>query len=79
MKLGSHKNWVSSIANSPKSEYGLASGSYDATVKVWDIRSSIPLHTMSNDDAKVFAVDWKNQFIVSGGEDSKVHVFSTSQ
>ena len=42
----SHKEWVSAVQWSPRSPYHLASTSHDGTVKVWDIRSSIPLHTV---------------------------------
>ena len=42
----SHKAWVSSIKWSQSNAYQLASTSHDGTIKVWDIRSSNPLHTV---------------------------------
>jgi len=42
----SHKAWVSSVQWSPDNPYQLASTSHDGTVKVWDIRSPLPLHTV---------------------------------
>ena len=42
----SHKAWVSSVQWSQSNAYQLASTSHDGTVKVWDIRSSNPLHTV---------------------------------
>ena len=42
----SHKAWVSAVQWSPNNPYHLASTSHDGTVKVWDIRSSVPLHTV---------------------------------
>jgi ribosome biogenesis protein YTM1 len=42
----SHKAWVSSIQWSQVNAYQLASTSHDGTVKLWDIRSSNPLHTV---------------------------------
>merc|ERR1712151_1407594 len=42
----SHKAWVSSIKWSQFNAYQLSSTSHDGTVKVWDVRSSYPLHTV---------------------------------
>ncbi|KAJ3156789.1 hypothetical protein HDU86_003555 [Geranomyces michiganensis] len=82
LKLASHANWVSSVKWSPTSAFAFVSCSYDSTVKVWDIRSSTPLYTLSGGDAakdeKVFAVDWVGQYIFSGGEDAQLRSFSCS-
>ena len=45
--LRSHDEWVSSLAWAPDSERLLLSGAHDGTVKVWDIRSSVPLQTVT--------------------------------
>jgi ribosome biogenesis protein YTM1 len=42
----SHKAWVASVKWSPKDPYILSSASHDGTLKIWDIRSSLPLHTV---------------------------------
>mmetsp|Transcript_44815 Transcript_44815/g.50250 ORF Transcript_44815/g.50250 Transcript_44815/m.50250 type:complete len:553 (+) Transcript_44815:53-1711(+) len=42
----SHKAWVSSVQWSQSNAYQLSSTSHDGTIKVWDIRSSNPLHTV---------------------------------
>jgi ribosome biogenesis protein YTM1 len=42
----SHKAWVSSVQWSPHSPYHVTSTGHDGTVKLWDIRSSLPLHTV---------------------------------
>jgi ribosome biogenesis protein len=42
----SHKAWVSSVHWSQSNAYHLASTSHDGTIKLWDIRSSVPLHTI---------------------------------
>ena len=39
MTLRAHLNWVESVSASPVSEYSLASGSWDSTCKIWDLRS----------------------------------------
>ncbi|KAJ3052428.1 WD repeat-containing protein 12, partial [Rhizoclosmatium hyalinum] len=77
-KLTSHKNWVPSVSWSPTSSYTLASGSYDSSIKVWDIRSTTPLHTLSAVEdggaKKVLAVVWEEGSLFSGGEEGKVRV-----
>jgi WD40 repeat protein len=58
------------------------SGSYDGTVKLWDLRNEeTALSTMKHkdaaatDDYKVFAVEWNGaSHIISGGSDSHVSV-----
>jgi ribosome biogenesis protein YTM1 len=71
--LTSHLGWVPSVNFHPQNENLLASGSYDKTVKFWDIRSKIPLHTISAHSDKVLVVDWDQQErIISGGADNKL-------
>ncbi|KAJ3018791.1 UNVERIFIED_CONTAM: WD repeat-containing protein 12 [Siphonaria sp. JEL0065] len=77
MKLTSHKNWVPSVSWSPDSPYTLASGSYDGSIKVWDIRSTTPLHSLSaveEGQKKVLAIVWEQGCLFSGGEEGKVRV-----
>lgn len=77
LKLASHTNWVSTVSWSPTSMYTLASGSYDSTIKVWDIRSTTPLYSLAGateDNQKVLSVDWADGLIYSGGEDSLLRV-----
>ncbi|KAL3944299.1 MAG: hypothetical protein SGBAC_001644 [Bacillariaceae sp.] len=50
----SHKAWVSSVQWSQTNAFHLVSSSHDGTVKLWDIRSSNPLHTI-----KVFGKEEK--------------------
>lgn len=42
----SHQGWVSDVKWSPHNPYHLGSTSHDGTIKLWDIRSSVPLHTV---------------------------------
>lgn len=89
MLLKGHSNPVSSIDVDPDSKYGLVSGSYDSTCKVWDLRSSQAgqggaasesVYTISREgkasgDNKVLDVCWnKDVGIVAGGEDSRVQI-----
>lgn len=38
--LKGHRNDISSLAQNPRNGFGLASGSYDGTVRVWDVRNT---------------------------------------
>lgn len=44
--LASHTDWISSLAWHPTSEHHLLSVSYDQSAKLWDLRASVPLHTL---------------------------------
>ncbi|KAI8816290.1 WD40-repeat-containing domain protein [Fimicolochytrium jonesii] len=79
LKLASHTNWVSSVRWSPSSAYTFASASYDGTIKVWDIRSTKPLYTLAaggEETAKVLSVDWVEGYLLSGGEDAQLRVWT---
>lgn len=82
-QLIGHKNFVVSLDTCPENEYMLCSASHDGTVKVWDIRSSSPIYTITREDPnvikgvndKVFSVKWaKGVGIISGGQDKKVQI-----
>jgi ribosome biogenesis protein YTM1 len=75
----SHREWISSVRWSRRNAYTLASTSHDGTVKVWDIRSSIPLHTVQAFDKnhKSLCIAFgslkdTNDFIFAGGTDCVV-------
>lgn len=65
----------------------LLSGSYDGSLKVWDVRSHIPLHTVkeAHEGKKVLCASWataqasaqpgQGAAFVSGGEDNKLRSF----
>lgn len=86
-QLIGHKNFVVSLDTCPENEFLLASGSHDGTVKVWDVRSTNPMYTITRNSLetdpsvqkgvndKVFAVRWaKGVGIVSGGQDKKIQI-----
>ena len=82
-QLVGHKNFVSSLDTCPENEYMLCSGSHDGTVKVWDVRATTPIYTITREDAavekgvndKVFAVRWAEKVgILSGGQDKKLQI-----
>lgn len=82
-QLIGHRNFVVSLDTCPENEYMLSSASHDGTVKVWDIRATSPMYTITREDSsvqkgvndKVFAVRWaKNVGIISGGQDKKLQI-----
>ncbi|OAD73638.1 hypothetical protein PHYBLDRAFT_145114 [Phycomyces blakesleeanus NRRL 1555(-)] len=79
LALRGHSAWVSSVSWSSTSEYTLCSGSYDSTVRIWDIRSKGPLYTIEAEDPskkeKVFSVHWDGERVLSGGEDKKLRLY----
>ncbi|KAJ3097457.1 WD repeat-containing protein 12 [Phlyctochytrium planicorne] len=84
LKLSSHNGFTSAISWSPTESFKVASASHDGTVKVWDMRSTTPLHTIKAKKGqgkgreggnKVFALDWDQGRIYFGGEGGIVEVF----
>ena len=73
--LKSHKAVVSAIRWSPRSEFHLASCDYDGVVKVWDMRSPMPLHSVSaHSEDKALCIDWFESGLATGGADAKLKV-----
>lgn len=57
--LSSHQGWVVAVCWSPTDEYQLLSGSYDSSLRLWDIRSTKqPLYTIAAHEGKVLCCDW---------------------
>ena len=56
----------------------LVSGSYDCSVKIWDIASQSCLRTLVGHEDKVYCVayDWRNRQVVSGSMDTTIRVWS---
>ncbi|KAL8172341.1 hypothetical protein V2J09_024145 [Rumex salicifolius] len=76
-KFPFHTKWVKSCKWHPKSWVHLLSASYDGKVKLWDLRTQLSLAAINSHDGKVFCADWwKDDSVVSGGEDSKLRIFS---
>jgi ribosome biogenesis protein YTM1 len=74
-----HEGWISSIAWRPDSSFHLVTGGHDGAVKLWDIRTAVPLGSLQQhkEDAKVLCVGWwGGQTLVSGGSDCKLQLYS---
>lgn len=75
LRFSGHQNWVSAVKWSLSNPYVFASGSYDSTVKIWDIRSDTPLFSAAGaaEDHKVLALDWVDNLIFASGSDTLLH------
>jgi len=70
--LESHTRWVSDIKWHPSSEHTILSASFDGSIKLWDVRSAIPLWTVDAEDAtgeedKLFCCTWINETSIAYG------------
>lgn len=54
--LSSHTDWIAAIAWHPQSAHHLVTASHDSTVKLWDTRAAVPLHTITGHTDKVITV-----------------------
>jgi ribosome biogenesis protein YTM1 len=73
LRLRSHEGWVTGVAFSQHDAHLLASCSHDRSVKLWDLRSQLPLHTIALHTDKVMSVAWYgSDFVLSGGSDCKL-------
>jgi len=78
--FSSHKKWVSAVMFHPTKPNYFISGSYDCTVKLWDIRSTTPLYTIPAHNDKVLALSWFNdQEFITGGADSLLKTYTLNQ
>jgi ribosome biogenesis protein YTM1 len=81
LSLKGHNQWISSLASSPWNQNELASGSYDGSLRTWDIRSNRPVHTMAEaHQGKILCVAWdgseSRRGIFTGGDDKQLNHFT---
>ncbi|KAI8855276.1 WD40-repeat-containing domain protein [Chytridium lagenaria] len=89
LKLSSHSGFTSAVSWSPSDAFKVASASYDGTVKVWDIRSTTPLHSIKgqrkkgasggSSSNKLHALEWDGDTIFFGGEAGLLEVFNMTE
>ncbi|MES1909249.1 MAG: hypothetical protein MHM6MM_002021 [Cercozoa sp. M6MM] len=70
----SQSQWTSAVSWAPasQSEYLLASCSYAGDVKVWDVRTTVPLHSLKAHDDKALCLVWHSSALYSGGADKQL-------
>ena len=80
LALASHARWATAVSWSPSDAHTLASAAHDGTVKLWDLRSTTPLHTLAAHADKALAVRYHaagggdaRVCLVSGGADKQMH------
>jgi ribosome biogenesis protein YTM1 len=73
--LSSHTNWVNSVAWVPDHAFHLWSASHDCSVKLWDIRGKLPLHSLACHTDKVLGVaPHARRSVASGGADNVLRI-----
>jgi len=78
-KLKGHTGTVNSVAFDPSGRY-LASGSYDRTVRMWDVASGEEVAMLTNNDSAVNSVafDPNGKYLASGSNDKNVRIWDVS-
>lgn len=73
---GRHARGVTSVAISSDASFAI-SGSYDATLRVWDLRSKKCIKVLSGHSNKItcLAISADNSFAVSGAEDTTLRIW----
>tara|TARA_B100000795_G_scaffold55006_1_gene36037 strand:- start:171 stop:1505 length:1335 start_codon:yes stop_codon:yes gene_type:complete len=68
-----HKGWVSAVAWSRHRSQLLLSSCHDGSVRLWDTRSTVPLHELPPHADKALCVAWDGaERLVSGGADGEL-------
>ena len=78
-----HEGWISALAWHPTSSHHLLSASHDGSIKLWDLRTAVPLHQISSEPSdnaemtKLLCCSWigNNEF-AWGGTDKILHTAS---
>jgi WD40 repeat protein len=75
--LRGHNNYVTSVAFSPDGEY-LATGSYDKTIKLWNVKSQSETATLHGHSQEVNSVAFSpdGKYLASGGNDKIIKLWS---
>ena len=75
-----HSGWVSAAKWCAQQPHLLASACYDGSVRLWDVRSTLPLHVVSQHDGKALCLTWDgDERLASGGTDAALRLASIAQ
>ena len=79
--LDSHSGFATGVAWSPAADsHQLASVAHDGKLKVWDMRASVPLHTVAAHGKPALAVAYHSaDALVTGGQDNRLARFVRKQ
>lgn len=73
-QVGAHDAPIRHVAWIPRMNL-LATGSWDRTLKYWDLRSPTPVHTQQLSE-RVYAMDCRDPLLVVGTADRQIHVIN---
>ena len=74
------QGWVSCIRWNPDNENHVVGSGYDGSIKLWDIRGRVPLHSVKTHDGKNFAVDYHGgERLASGGDDGQLRFWNIGE
>jgi len=72
LKFSGHVGWVAQCRWSRLDAHQFASAGYDGAIKLWDVRSTIPIYSLQASEDKLLTLTWKEDQIVAGGQDKKL-------
>ncbi|NCR91462.1 MAG: protein kinase [Microcystis aeruginosa G11-01] len=77
--LTGHYYWVVSVVYSPDGRY-LASGSWDKTIKIWEVATGKELRTLTGHSEIVFSVAYSpdGRYLASGSRDNTIKIWEVA-
>ncbi|XP_072013775.1 E3 ubiquitin-protein ligase TRAF7-like isoform X3 [Amphiura filiformis] len=73
-RLGGHIGIVTDLAASPGQQFFI-SGSYDCTIRIWNLENFLSLQVLSRHQGSVNAITLKNGLLFTGSEDKEIKIF----
>ncbi|KAK3755305.1 hypothetical protein QZH41_014611 [Actinostola sp. cb2023] len=74
--LDGHRGWVWCLASDPRGSSRICSGSWDKSIKIWDLESrNVEMATIREHRAAVLCLDWQHDVLTTGCYDKHVRMF----